>query len=156
MRQPYQLAIAMRYIRTRSSNSFISFISLVSMVGIALAVAVLIVVLSVTNGFYYELQQRTLGMISDATISGFGGTLDDWRATREEALARSDVDAAAPYVEGQAMAFANSAIAGVSMRGIAPELERTVSSVEQFIVAGDLGALSAQGYEVAIGARLAA
>jgi lipoprotein-releasing system permease protein len=125
------------------------------MVGIALAVAVLIVVLSVTNGFYYELQQRTLGMISDATISGFGGTLDDWRETRDIALARSDVDAAAPYVEGQGMVFANGSIAGVSVRGITPDLERTVSSVEQFITAGDLSALSADGYEVAIGSRLA-
>lgn len=155
MRQPYQVAIALRYIRTRSANSFISFISLVSMLGIALAVAVLIVVLSVTNGFYYELQQRTLGMISDATISGFGGTLDDWRITRERALSRSDVDAAAPYVEGQGMVFANGSIAGVTVRGIAPELERTVSSVEQFITDGDLGSLSADGYEVAIGTRLA-
>ena len=113
MRQPYQLAIALRYIRTRSSNSFISFISVVSMLGIALAVAVLIIVLSVTNGFYYELQQRTLGMISDATISGFGGTLDDWRETRDRAMLRPDVEAAAPYVEGQGMLFANESIAGV-------------------------------------------
>lgn len=156
MKQPYQLAIALRYIRTQSANSFISFISLVSMFGIALAVAVLIIVLSVTNGFYYELQQRTLGMISDATISGFGGTLDDWRATRDQALARSDVTAAAPYVEGQGMVFANGSIAGVSVRGIAPDLERSVSSVEQFIVAGDLGALTTDGYELAIGSRLAA
>lgn len=155
IRQPYQLSIALRYIRTRSSNSFISFISLVSMVGIALGVAVLIVVLSVTNGFYYELQQRTLGMISDATISGFGGTLDDWRQTRDDAMSRSDVNEAAPYIEGQGMALANGAIAGVSVRGISPELERSVSSVEQFIVAGTLDDLTADGFEIAIGSRLA-
>jgi lipoprotein-releasing system permease protein len=155
MQQPYQLAIALRYIRTRSANSFISFISLVSMLGIALAVAVLIVVLSVTNGFYFELQQRTLGMISDATISGFDGTLDDWRATRELALERSDVSAAAPYVEGQGMAFANGSIAAVSVRGISPDLERTVSSVEQFIVAGDIRGLSPDVFQIVIGSRLA-
>jgi len=156
MQQPYQLGIALRYIRTRSSNSFISFISLVSMLGIALAVAVLIVVLSVTNGFYYELQQRTLGMISDATISGFGGTLDDWRVTRETALDRADVDAAAPYVEGQGMVFANRSIAGVSVRGIDPALERSVSSIESFVTAGDISELSPGTWGIAIGARLAA
>ncbi len=155
VRQPYQLGIALRYIRTRSANSFISFISLVSMLGIALAVAVLIVVLSVTNGFYHELQQRTLGMISDATISGFDGTLDDWRMTRETAMARHDVEAAAPYVEGQGMAFANGSIAGVSVRGVLPELEKTVSSVEDFVVAGSLSDLSADGYQIVIGSRLA-
>jgi lipoprotein-releasing system permease protein len=51
LRQPYELSIALRYLRTRSGDSFISFISLVSMLGVGLAVAVLIVVLSVMNGF---------------------------------------------------------------------------------------------------------
>ena len=69
MKQPYQLAIALRYLRTTRGHSFISFISAVSMVGIGLAVAVLIVVLSVMNGFEHELQQRILGMVSDATIN---------------------------------------------------------------------------------------
>ncbi len=155
VRQPYQLGIALRYIRTRSANSFISFISIVSMLGIALAVAVLIVVLSVTNGFYYELQQRTLGMISDATISGFDGTLSDWRATRDTALARAEVEAAAPYVEGQGMAFANGSVAGVSVRGIAPALEQAVSSISDFVTAGSLAGLTPDGYEIVIGARLA-
>jgi len=155
VRQPYQLGIALRYIRTRSANSFISFISLVSMLGIALAVAVLIVVLSVTNGFYHELQQRTLGMISDATISGFDGTLSDWRMTRETAMARQDVEAAAPYVEGQGMAFANGSIAGVSVRGVLPDMEKSVSSVEDFVVAGSLSDLSPDGYQIVIGSRLA-
>ena len=40
MRQPYELSIAVRYLRTRSSHSFISFISGVSMIGIALALAI--------------------------------------------------------------------------------------------------------------------
>ena len=49
------------------------------MIGIALAVAVLIVVLSVMNGFESELQQRILGMVSDAQIIGYEGPLTDWR-----------------------------------------------------------------------------
>jgi len=70
MRQPYELSIALRYLRTKSAHSFISFISAVSMVGIALAVALLIIVLSVMNGFENELQQRILGMVSDGSIIG--------------------------------------------------------------------------------------
>ena len=49
MLHPYELAIALRHIRSRSRNRFISFISVISMAGTALAVAVLIVVLSVMN-----------------------------------------------------------------------------------------------------------
>src|ERR1700752_1162206 len=117
MRQPYELSIAVRYLRTRSAHSFISFISAVSMIGIALAVAVLIVVLSVMNGFENELQQRILGMVSDAQIIGYEGRLTDWRNARERVLDRDDVEAVAPYVEGLAMAVAGEALAGVTVRG---------------------------------------
>ena len=115
MRQPYELSIAVRYLRTRSTHSFISFISAVSMIGIALAVAVLIVVLSVMNGFEHELQRRILGMVSDASLTGYpeGTLLTDWRAVRERVVARDDIEAAAPYVEGQAMAVAGTTVAGV-------------------------------------------
>jgi lipoprotein-releasing system permease protein len=156
MRQPYELSIAVRYLRTRSSHSFISFISAVSMIGIALAVAVLIVVLSVMNGFEYELQRRILGMVSDASITGQEGPLTDWRALRELVLERDDVEAAAPYVEGQAMAVAGEALAGVTVRGVDPELEPQVSTIRSVMISGDLDELTDRSYRVVIGAQLAA
>jgi lipoprotein-releasing system permease protein len=155
MKQPYELSIALRYLRARSSHSFISFISAVSMIGIGLAVAVLIVVLSVMNGFENELQQRILGMISDATIGGYDGPLDDWRALRERALERDDIDAAAPYVEGQGMAVAGEELAGVLVRGVDPALERDVSSIAAVLTEGSLDALVASGWGVLIGRNLA-
>jgi lipoprotein-releasing system permease protein len=155
MRQPYELSIAARYLRTRSTHSFISFISAVSMIGIALAVAVLIVVLSVMNGFEYELQRRILGMVSDASIAGYEGPLADWREVRERVLRRGDVEAAAPYVEGQAMAVAGVAVAGVTVRGVDPELEQQVSTIASVMTAGDLDDLTRGSYRVVIGAQLA-
>jgi lipoprotein-releasing system permease protein len=154
VRQPYELSIAARYLRAKSSNSFISFISAVSMIGIALAVAVLIVVLSVMNGFEHELQQRILGMVSDASISGYDGPLQDWPALRERVL-DEEIEAAAPYVEGQAMAVAGDALAGVNVRGVLPELERTVSSIAAVTKRGDLAALTPGSYNAVIGASLA-
>jgi lipoprotein-releasing system permease protein len=156
MRQPYELSIALRYLRPGTQDSFISFISLVSMLGIALAVAVLIVVMSVTNGFFNELQQRTLGMVSDATISGFGGTLEDWRALREQAVSRPDVIDAAPYVEGQGMVFANERLSGIDIRGIDPDLERNVSALNEFTQQGTIDALQPESYKLVLGAQLAA
>jgi len=165
MRQPYELSIALRYLRTRSAHSFISFISAVSMVGIALAVALLIIVLSVMNGFENELQQRILGMVSDASIIGYEGPLENWRAVRDRVLERDDVEAAAPYVEGLAMAVklvngegpdaAGEAIAGVTVRGVEPSLEPSVSTIETVIADGDFGSLEAGSYNVVIGAQLA-
>jgi lipoprotein-releasing system permease protein len=155
MRQPYELSIAARYLRTRSSHSFISFISAVSMIGIALAVAVLIVVLSVMNGFEHELQRRILGMVSDATIAGYEGPLADWRLLRERVLARDDIEAAAPYVEGQAMAANRAQTAGVTVRGVDPAEETSVSTIETVMTSGSLATLTARSFNVVIGAELA-
>jgi lipoprotein-releasing system permease protein len=155
LRQPYELSIAARYLRARSSHSFISFISTVSMVGIALAVAVLIVVLSVMNGFETELKARILGMAADASISGYEGPLQDWRQIRERVLMRDDIRAAAPYVEGQAMAVHGEALGGVNVRGVDPELERTVSNIASITTRGDIASLTPGSFNAVIGARLA-
>lgn len=157
MRQPYQLSVALRYLRARSRNGFISFISLLSMLGIGIAVAVLIVVLSVFNGFEAELQARVLGMASDATITGLEGTIEDWPTLREQALAREDIVAAAPFVEGQALAMVEgeAQLAGIGVRGVDPALERSVSSVGSMFVAGSLDALESGEYGIVIGAALA-
>jgi lipoprotein-releasing system permease protein len=155
MRQPYELSIAARYLRTSSGQSFISFISVVSMVGIGLAVAVLIVVLSVMNGFEHELQQRILGMVSDATIGGYEGPLDDWRAMRARVLEQPEVRAAAPFVEGQALAVAGDKLGGVTVRGVEPDLEREVSTIGAITRKGDIGALVGGQYKIVIGKSLA-
>lgn len=155
MRQPYELSVALRYLRSRSRNGFISFISLLSMLGIGLAVAVLIVVLSVFNGFERELTARVLGMVSDATITGFEGTIDDWPTLRNRALARDDVEAVAPFVEGQGMAMAAENLAGVAVNGIDPVLESTVSSLATMVVAGKLEDLTAGSFNIVIGQALA-
>jgi lipoprotein-releasing system permease protein len=156
VRQPYELSIAVRYLRTASAHSFISFISAVSMIGIALAVAVLIVVLSVMNGFESELQRRILGMVSDASIAGWNEPFANWREARDRVLARGDIEAAAPYVEGQAMVVAGETAAGVTVRGVDPKLEAEVSTIRSVMTSGDLGELTAGSYHVVIGAQLAA
>jgi len=155
VRQPYQLSIALRYLRARSRDSFISFISLVSMVGIGLAVAVLMVVLSVMNGFEYELQQRILGMVSHATLTGFEGPIEDWQAVRESTLAHAGVVAAAPFVEGQGMAVSGERFAGVGVRGIMPSLETEVTEIGNVLVAGELADLAPGTFNMLIGSALA-
>ena len=125
------------------------------MLGIGLAVAVLIVVLSVFNGFERELTARVLGMVSDATITGFEGTIDDWPTLRNRALARDDIEAVAPFVEGQGMAMAAENLAGVAVNGIDPVLESTVSSLATMLVAGRLEELTAGSFNIVIGRALA-
>ena len=79
MSNGYEYWIGRRYVRSRSSNGFISLISAISMLGIAIAVAVLIVVLSVVNGFERELKDRLLAMSAHASIVHPDARLEDWQ-----------------------------------------------------------------------------
>jgi lipoprotein-releasing system permease protein len=158
--QPYTVSIALRYLRARAHTAFISFISAVSMLGIALAVAVLIIVMSVINGFETELERRILSVTPDARLFGYDGDrrteapVDDWQAMRETALERDDVEAAAPFVEGQGMLIVDDELLSVTVRGIDPVLETGVSSIYRQVVAGDYQSL-AEGDGIVIGSSLA-
>lgn len=65
---PFEWMLAMRYLRARRREGFISVISLFSFLGILLGVATLIVVMSVLNGFRAELLDKILGFQGHASI----------------------------------------------------------------------------------------
>src|ERR1043165_4480117 len=109
--------IGLRYTRAKRRNRFISFISLISMVGIALGVAVLIVVLSVMNGFQTEVRTRILGVASHLVLTGPGGQLSDWESVARMATEHPRVLAAAPFVQAQAMLTGEGTARGVAVRG---------------------------------------
>lgn len=156
MNLAYEYWIGRRYVRSRSTNGFISLISAISMLGIAIAVAVLIVVLSVVNGFERELRDRLLAMSAHATVEHPDGRLPDWASWVELAEARSDVEAAAPYVEGQGLLVSGDALSGAEFRGVEPQLENAVSGVGRTLVDGELASLESGGYNIVLGNELAA
>lgn len=154
---PFELRIGRRYLRS-TGNRFLSFISLMSMLGVAIGVAVLIVVLSVMNGFEFELRSRILGMTAHGTITAFGAGLPGWRELREQALANPEVVAVAPYVEGQALIIADregGPSSAASLRGVDPALEAQVSSIRDKLTSGSLEALEPGGYATLLGSELA-
>jgi lipoprotein-releasing system permease protein len=75
---------------------------------------------------------------------------------RERVLARDDVEAAAPYVEGQAMAVVGEELAGVTVRGIDPALEASVSTIGTIMTKGSVESLTDGSFSVVIGSQLAA
>jgi lipoprotein-releasing system permease protein len=151
----YEYWVGTRYVRSRSSNRFVSLISAISMLGIAIAVAVLIVVLSVVNGFERELRERLLAMSAHATIEDPRGRIEDWQVWVEEALANSSVDAAAPYVEGQGLLVHRERLSGAELRGIDPVLENSVSGIAGVMTEGDLASLQPGGFNIVLGVELA-
>jgi lipoprotein-releasing system permease protein len=155
MHHPLELWIGLRYTRAKRRNHFISFISLVSMLGIAVGVMALIVVLSVMNGFERELRARILGMASHATISAYEGGLPNWQAVAEKARANAEVEAVAPYVQGEAMLRMSGALSGTLIRGVLPEAENTVSAVGAHMKEGRLEDLAAGEYRIVLGSEIA-
>ncbi|MEM7610895.1 MAG: lipoprotein-releasing ABC transporter permease subunit [Pseudomonadota bacterium] len=151
----YEVGIGQRYVRARSGSGFVSFISIISMLGVAIGIAVLIIVLSVVNGFERELTGRLLAMSSHATIEGLDGSLNDWQRRREEAVANPRVLGAAPYIEEKALLAGDAQVSGVVVRGVLPEAEREVAALRQLTQSGSFEALKSRGYGVVIGTDLA-
>jgi lipoprotein-releasing system permease protein len=154
---PYELAVGLRYTRSRKGsgrNTFISFIALISMAGIALGVAALIVVLSVMNGFQRELRTRILSVASHVEIRGIPD-LKDWQATAKVARAEPRVIAAAPFVTGQGMLSAGDVNRGVIVRGVDPSLEDTVADIGKSMRQGSLHALKPGEFGIVLGSELA-
>src|SRR5882724_1934061 len=95
--------IGTRYLRSTHRRGFVSFVAFAAILGLTLGVGVLIVVLSVMNGFERELRSRILAVTSHATLSGLDGHLPDWRAVQSAAAAAPGVRVAAPYIEAQSL-----------------------------------------------------
>ncbi|HZD53362.1 MAG TPA: lipoprotein-releasing ABC transporter permease subunit [Woeseiaceae bacterium] len=151
----FELWVGRRYVRSRSGNRFVSTISAISMLGIAIAVAVLIVVMSVVNGFERELRVRLLAMSADATIESPDGRLTGWGARLRQVVRDPEVTGAAPYVEGQALIWLRERLSGVELRGIDPEREHAVSGVANLMTAGSLEDLEPGGFGIVLGTELA-
>jgi lipoprotein-releasing system permease protein len=155
MNGSFEMWIGSRYVRSRSRNSFVSLISAISMLGIAIAVLVLIVVMSVVNGFERELKDRLLAMTAHASIENVDGKLADADGLRDVALKNPRVSAAAPYIDGKALLVAGKQLSGAELRGIEPELEDTVSGISGVMQEGALNALQAGTFNIVLGIELA-
>ncbi len=155
MGKHFEYWIGNRYVRSRSNNSFVSLISAISMLGIAIAVTVLIVVMSVVNGFERELKDRLLAMTAHATIEGVNGELENYEGLIDTAAKDTRVNAAAPFVDGQALLVFEKQISGAELRGIDPQLETSVSGVGGVMQQGELNELEGGEFNIVLGIELA-
>ncbi len=148
------IKIGLRYTGAKRRNHFISFISATSMAGLTLGVAVLILVMSVMNGFDRELRERILGMVPHAALYASDG-LDDWQSLAEQVSAKKGVVAAAPFVQIQGMMSSKGRVQGVMVNGIEPEWEKEVSILPDFMTQGDFYSLNKGRYQIILGDLLA-
>jgi len=154
MFKPLFAFIGTRYTRARRRSHFVSFISLTSMVGLALGVLVMILVLSVMNGFDHEMRTRVLGLVPHATLES-PSLLDDWQSVANGALEDSRVLAAAPFNQAQGLLSHEGKVQKVLINAIDPALEPKVSIIDRFIEQGSLDDLQPGEFGLIIGERAA-
>ncbi|MAF18726.1 MAG: lipoprotein-releasing system transmembrane subunit LolC [Oceanospirillaceae bacterium] len=154
MYQSLALTIGLRYTRAKRRNHFISFISLISMLGLILGVAVLIIVLSVMNGFDRELRQRILGMVPHAMVQTTDPIMD-WQSLATQVTSHPGVTGVAPFVHGQGMFTYKGRVQPVMFHGILPAVEKQVSILPEHMHTGSLDSLQAGDFNLVMGDILA-
>lgn len=156
----WEQTIAARYLRTKRKDGGVALISLISFIGITLAVMVLIIVMSVMNGFRTELMGRILGFNGHVYVGG--PLLND--AGRNVVIDRlrkvPGVTQVTPMVEAQGLALGpNGAATGALVRGVAAVDLRRIKLIQDNIKEGSMfgfGQGEFGGNRILLGDRLAA
>jgi lipoprotein-releasing system permease protein len=125
------LRLGWRYSYGVANERLLSFLARVSSAGLALGVALLILVLSVMNGFQRELEERILNLVPQAVVGSYFG-LPDWQAELDKVDAVPGVVASAPFTKVQAMLSSRQQVVPVMGFGVDPLLESRVSNLGQF------------------------
>jgi lipoprotein-releasing system permease protein len=148
--------VAMRYLRARRQEGFVSVIAGFSLVGIALGVATLIIVMSVMNGFRQELLGRILGVNGHLAVYGADGPFPDYLDAVERLRAIPGVRGVSAQVQGQVLVTASGAASGGLVRGVEAADLRARTEISGNIIAGSLEEFDgAEDGVVAVGSRLA-
>lgn len=150
----FEWMLAMRYLRARRKEGFISVIAGFSFVGIMLGVATLIIVLSVMNGFRNELFDKILGLNGHVVIHAMNGRFTDYEDVAARLRKVSGVQRVLPLIEGQAMVSTASLASGALIRGLSEKSLKSLTSISDNVRAGTLDKFD-DGSGIAMGTRLA-
>ncbi len=151
---PFEWLLAMRYLRARRAQGFISVIAGFSFLGIATGVFALIVVMSVMNGFHKELLAKIVGINGHIFVQAADTPMTDWADVVERVKGVPGVTLAIPMVEGAAGVSSPYGQAGALVRGIRQEDILKLPGIAGNVKQGSLDDFD-EGGGVAIGQRMA-
>ncbi len=150
----FEWMIALRYLRSRRREGFVSVIAGFSFLGIGLGVATLIIVMAVMNGFRQDIMSRILGVNGHVDVAGVTYAIDDYDEKVGRLKAIPGVASVSPLITGQVMATANGITGGALVRGL-PGLDLFEKDwISDHIIGGSLSPLIA-GDGIAIGSGMA-
>jgi len=146
--------IGLRYAGARRRSQLVSFISAISILGMTLGVSLLVLVLSVMNGFDRELRNNILGLMPQGAVYHRYG-IEDWPSLQKDFLAKPGVAGSAPFVQLQALLSHGKNVAPVNLYGVDIEQERQVSVLPERLAPEVVQGLSENRANIAIGTGLA-
>ena len=143
----YEWMIALRYLRARRRQVFISVITLISILGVMVGVMALIIVLSVMNGAIEDVKSKILGANSHLTVLSYQGRISDYEKVIKEINSVPGVVSASPYIESQVMLLFGNRVNGAVIRGIDPKTALKVTTIGANMLAGKIEYLSPKIYQ---------
>lgn len=157
MLSPFEWMIAKRYLWPGKGEAFIALVAGISVGVVALSVALLVVVMSVMNGFRAELLDKITGLNGHAVVQAYGGRIDNWQSLVADLEGTPGVTSAIPMIEKPLLVSFNGNVEGILLRG---QTGDNLAGMEDRVLLGDIRSLSAPVGEddfnkVAVGSRLA-
>ncbi|WAT18528.1 lipoprotein-releasing ABC transporter permease subunit [Aurantiacibacter sp. MUD11] len=148
---PFEWSIAKRYMLPGRSEAVIALVAGISITVVMLSVAMLVIVMSVMNGFRAELLDRITGLNGHAVVQGYGQRIENWEELLEDIRNTPGVVRASPLIEQPLLGTYNGRAEGIFVRGNTPE---DIQRMEENVLVGDLATLQPDLRNVAIGSRL--
>jgi lipoprotein-releasing system permease protein len=154
---PFELLLALRYLRPR--RTFVSIITVISIIGVALGVAVLIIVISVMSGFGHDLREKILGFSAPITIQQDNKPLDNYEDVMRLVSSNKNVTGVAPFVLGPVLVEtqptngASALFTTPFIRGVDINAEGSVSALPQSVLPG--GSFDLSGQSIIVGSVFA-
>ena len=149
---PFEWTIAKRYMLPGRGEAVIALVAGIGVGVVMLSVALLVVVMSVMNGFRAELLDKIVGLNGHAIIQAYGGRLENWEQVLEEVRETDEVVRATPLIEVPLLTTFNGRVEAVILRGNTSE---DIGRLAPNVLMGDISQLQPGADNVAIGSRLA-
>lgn len=128
--------ISYRYL-IASKGRFLTFLNIISVTGVAIGVTALIVVIGVMTGFGNNLREKIIGTSPHIMIEKETG-IRDYEKLINDVRTLKEVQAAAPYVQGNIFLESSSQAVGLVLRGIDPGREHQITKVNEYLIKGGL------------------
>ncbi|MDO8433641.1 MAG: ABC transporter permease [Candidatus Binatus sp.] len=138
----YELKIALRYLRARRKDAFISITTIFTGVGVMIGVAALTVTLSVMGGFEASMKERVLSLSPQVQIINSQGSIFNAPFIQTTANKVRGVSGSDAYMTGQAMLSSGRGIGGVLIRGVEPKNPIVQGEWARYMIDGGLDNLA--------------